>query len=198
MNTTKPAVNIFAAAAAKPATKTAKKEKEIVELPELGDKIGRYEEIKAALANLEAEGKMLEGEIKDMGRTAWMQKYTQERKRPESFRLQDATGATTLLLVIDKYTKVEDEKRAVLETIDPDLIEVSTQYSFNPDILQKHQEAIAEAIAGMDIPDEDKAAMLVVSQTKAIRKGTIDRLAQYDNPGVVFDLISPIVQLKTK
>ena len=46
------------------------------------------------------------------------------------------------------------------------------------------------------ISDDDKRNLLVQDTTMGIKKGTIDRLMQYDDPAVIFDLIEPILALK--
>jgi hypothetical protein len=46
------------------------------------------------------------------------------------------------------------------------------------------------------IDDLDKANLISGEKTFSVKKGSIDRLMQYDNPDQVFELINPIVSLK--
>lgn len=132
-------MNIFANAAVKPATKsTTKKEANIFPAPELGSNIQELQTLRTNLANTEARIKMLEGIIKEAATGIYLDQYEKGRRRPDTLKIADQEGAACSFIVMDRYSKVEAEKAAILEAIDPDLIETTRTYSFDPALLDKH------------------------------------------------------------
>lgn len=188
-------INVFAAAKKKesPAKKADKKEI----LIEDEGKLSQLIKTKMDLENLTTLQKSLDYEVKQLGQAAWIKEYQTLKRRPDSFHLKSSkTGDKMLIIVMDKYASI-DETRAgeIREQFGEDAVEETTEYSFNTEILKKHQEAIGAAIAAMDIPDEDKANLLVVSQKFSIAKGMIERFAEKGVETAFYNL-APQVQLK--
>lgn len=187
--------NLFAAA--KPVAKTpaSKKGKEDVFVPGIADEIARYDALKGIINNAKAEQEVIGGRLKETGKDKFLELYELRRRNPDTFNLADE-DEKIMFIVMDKYKKVEPEKAAMLENY-PDLLETVTTYKFNPDLLDRVGEIVSRLIMeSTEISDEDKANLIVAETSVAIKKGTIDRLMDYDNPTQIFDLIEPILALK--
>ena len=165
-------------------------------MPLLENRVQRFNEIKQELDNLEAEKKMLEGDIKELGKEEFCKQFRRSKVRPDSFVIQDKAGANVLFMATDKYTVVSDEKAEVLTQLVPDLLSIAVTYGFDAEVLERNLEAISNAIMGADMTDEDKASLIVATETKSITKGAIDRLGQFDGVEEIFSLINPICMLK--
>ena len=97
---------------------------------------------------------------------------------------------------MDAYKKVEEAKEAMLCQYD-DLMETKTTYTINADLLDRCGQAVSEAIqSSPDISDDDKANLILATEKKEVKKGTIDRLLSFENPELIFSIIEPTVALK--
>lgn len=177
-----------------PKAKSAK-EKKGVEVDGIESEISRYDELKAIINNAKAEQEVIGGRLKEIGKDKFIELYEIMKSKPENFNLVDG-DEKIMFIVMDKYKKVEPEKEAILEQY-PGLLEKVTTYSFNPEVLDRVGETINNLIMNSkDISEEDKKKLLVVDTTIGVKKGSIDRLMQYDNPEEIFNLIEPILALK--
>lgn len=191
---TKP-TNLFATTTVKT---TAKKvaDKKFIQAPVLGEKIKRFLLLKDEIEAFTAELKMLEGDIKEVGRDEYLKEFKKARMKPESFKLQDATGAACLFMAMDKYTTVDEGKFEVLSGFDG-LVESKNTFTVSPDMIEKYGEVLSKLIMGSKaIADEDKGQIIKGETVYSIAKGSIDRLLQYDQPETIFALINPICALK--
>lgn len=197
-----PVVNLFAKPAAPAASKPKKaKDRGEVIVPGIADAIARYDALKEIIKNAEAEKEILDGQLKEIGKDKFLELYEQEGYRPKNFNLAD--GDEKILYVMsDNYRGsrygVSAEKAAMLEPYD-DILESETTYTMNNDVLNKP--GVGEAISRMImqskvLSDEDKSALIIATTKTVVKKGTIDRLLQYDNPAMIFDLIEPVVSLR--
>lgn len=195
-------INLFAKPGVGQA-KPSKKPSDRLDVPVkgLGPAIARYDELKALIKNAEAEQEILDGQIKEVGRDKFLEIYKDEGYRPKNFNLVDGTEKI-LYVTADIYqgsrSGLSPEKIAILEQYD-DILESQTTYTINPKILNKP--GVAEAISRMImsskiLTDEDKAELIQAETKTIVKKGTIDRLLQYPDPAVIFDLIDPTVSLK--
>lgn len=189
-------VNLFAAATKvkEPAKKVA--DKKIISAPLLEDKIKKFAELKQTIEAATGELKMIEGDIKSAGKDIFLKEYMAQKSTPENFKLQDKTGATCMLIVMDKYTTVDETKAEFLENFDGLLTE-NVVYKFNADLVEKYGAILSKLIMNCkEIDAEDKPNLIAGEKTFSVTKGSIDRLMQYDNPAEIFELINPIVSLK--
>lgn len=192
--TTKTATNLFAASAVKQPTEK-KSERKILKAP-LDDKIERWIEIKGSIESETAELKMLEGDIKQAGKTLFLEQYKAQRSTPANFLIQDMANATCLFITMDKYTIVDETKAAILDQFEG-LLQSKVEYKFNPDLVDKYGGIISDLINECeDIEEADKCALISGEKTFSVAKGSIDRLMLYENPDQIFELINPIVSLK--
>lgn len=194
--------SLFAAAKPVPATKSAAKKRERVQVDGIANLIREYDELNAVIKDAESSKKVIGGELKELGREKFLDLYEQRGFRPANFDLADG-NENILLEVTDKYLKVEPEKAAILEQYDG-LLEVKTTYEFNEEILEKR---VSDSMTVGDVvsmliqdsnllSDSDKENLIKAKTTMRVPKGTLDRLLDYDNPREVFSLIQPILALK--
>ena len=187
--------NLFATATK--VKETAKKtDKKVIKAPLLADKVKRYAELKHAIDSATGELKMIEGDIKNVGKDLFMKEYRQQKSTPDNFKIEDETGNTCMFIVMDKYTSVDEVKAGILGQFEGLLAE-NVVYKFNADLVEKYGAVLSELILNCpDIEEEDKANLISGEKTFAVTKGSIDRLMQYDSPEAIFELINPIVALK--
>lgn len=187
-------VNLFAAGTK--VKETAKKpEKKIVKAP-LGNKIEKFLSLKKTIEAATAELKMVEGDIKSVGKDLFIKEYRNQKSTPDNFILQDEAGAGCMMIVQDKYTMVDETKAAILGNF-PGLLTETIVYKMNTELVEKYGEVISEMIMkSKKISEEDKENLITGEKTFSVAKGSIDRLLQYENPEQVFELINPIVALK--
>ena len=193
---TAPATNLFAAGTKVKETGAKKPEKKVIKAPELGEKIKTWAALKAAIDAQTGELKMIEGDIKGKGRELFLAEYMNLKRTPDNFVMQDSTGATCQFCAMDKYTIVDTTKAAILENFDG-LLEEKVEYKFNADLVAKYGGILSQLI--MDCPEiepEDKGLLISGEKTFCVKKGSIDRLLQYDQPAQVFELINPILMLR--
>ena len=187
--------NLFASATK--VKETAKKtDKKVINAPELGNKIQRFAELKQLIDSATGELKMIEGDIKGIGKKLFMSEYKQQRSTPDNFKIQDETGNSCMFICMDKYTIVDETKAGILANFEGLLAE-NVVYKFNADLVEKYGAVLSELILNCsDIDDLDKGNLISGEKTFSVAKGSIDRLMQYDNPEQIFELINPIVALK--
>jgi len=187
--------NFFASATK--VKETAKKtDKKVINAPELGNKIQRFAELKQLIDSATGELKMIEGDIKGIGKKLFMSEYKQQRSTPDNFKIQDETGNSCMFICMDKYTIVDETKAGILANFEGLLAE-NVVYKFNADLVEKYGAVLSELILNCsDIDDLDKGNLISGEKTFSVAKGSIDRLMQYANPEQVYELINPIVALK--
>jgi hypothetical protein len=187
--------NLFATATK--VKETAKKtDKKVINAPELGNKIQRFAELKQLIDSATGELKMIEGDIKGIGKKLFMSEYAKQRSTPDNFKIQDESGNACMFICMDKYTIVDETKANILSQYDGLLAE-NVVYKFNADLVEKYGPVLSELILNCpDIDDLDKGNLISGEKTFSVAKGSIDRLMQYDSPEAVFELINPIVALK--
>lgn len=187
--------NLFATATKVKET-TKKTDKKVIKSPLLGNKVKRYAELKQLIDNATGELKMIEGDIKMVGKDLFMQEYKQQKSTPDNFKIQDDTGNSCMFICMDKYTIVDEAKAGILTNFEGLLAE-NIVYKFNAELVEKYGQVLSELILNCpDIDDMDKGNLISGEKTFSVAKGSIDRLMQYDNPEQVFELINPIVALK--
>jgi hypothetical protein len=187
--------NLFASATKVKET-TKKTDKKVISSPILGNKVQKYAELKQLIDSATGELKMIEGDIKAVGKDLFMKEYRTQKSTPDNFKIQDDTGNACMFICMDKYTIVDEGKASILGQFDGLLAE-NVVYKFNADLVEKYGAVLSELIINCpDIDDLDKGNLITGEKTFSVAKGSIDRLLQYDNPEQVFELINPIVALK--
>ena len=187
--------NLFATATKVKET-TKKTDKKVIQAPILGNKVQRYAELKQIIDSATGELKMIEGDIKAIGKDLFMKEYRSQKSTPDNFKIQDDTGNACMFICMDKYTAVDENKANILDQFDGLLAE-NIVYKFNAELVEKYGAILSELILNCaDIDDLDKGNLISGEKTFSVTKGSIDRLMQYENPDQIFELINPIVALK--
>ena len=187
--------NLFAAATKVKET-IKKTDKKVLDAPELGSKIQKYAELKQLIDSATGELKMIEGDIKATGKELFMAEYLKYKNTPDNFKIKDNTGNSCMLIVMDKYTIVDESKAAILGSYDGLLAE-NVVYKFNAELVEKYGQVLSELILNCpNIDDIDKGNLISGEKSYSVAKGSIDRLMQFNNPKQVFELINPIIALK--
>jgi hypothetical protein len=199
MNTqTKTAINPFATAQKK-ATTTKKSDLPTIQVKSLDGQVEEFCKIKGDIDDLEAQAKMLEGIIKETAKSQFMETYLSQKSNPGSFKLQGTAEKTVTVSVQDKYKSIDENAAAqISREFGDEMIEVSTEYSFNSEILERNFEAIGAALASADISEDDMARLLSQKKVYAIKKGSIDRIliSGKERAMELFQAISPIVSVR--
>jgi hypothetical protein len=198
-------IDFFATAETTQTTKSKDKVKAIVPV-DAGGSIARLNSVREQIAQLKAQEALLLDDIKPVAVETFIEQFKERKVRPESFVMQDTDGAKVLLIVQDKYAKLTDATHQTLKELYPkkigELVQRTTEFKFNQDILDAHgpviTKAISEAIASMPIPDNDKKKLLKATVTETIKKGTIERLHTYKEFPTLFSLIKPTIQFKNQ
>lgn len=196
--TATPATNLFAAGTKVKETGSKKPDKILHKCPDLGDKIANYLSLKASIEAQTGELKMIEGDIKLKGKELFLAEYLKQKSTPDNFKMQDETGAVCQFVAMDKYTIVDETKAAMLDSAGLEgLAEEKVEYKFNAELVAKYGGILSQLIINCDeIAEEDKGNLITGEKTFCIKKGSIDRLMQYDSPAQVFELINPILMLR--
>jgi hypothetical protein len=187
--------NLFATATKVKET-TKKTDKKVIQAPILGNKVQRYAELKQIIDSATGELKMIEGDIKSVGKALFMQEYLDQKSTPDNFKIEDETGNTCMFICMDKYTIVDENKANILNQFD-NLLDENVVYKFNTELVEKYGAILSELILNCTgINEEDKGNLISGEKTFSVTKGSIDRLMQYNDPASIFELINPIVSLK--
>lgn len=178
----------------KETSKSKKTDKKVIHA-NLGDKICRYNDLKSKIDALTGELKMIEGDIKNEGKSLFLSEYKKEKRTPESFKISDESGNQALFIVSDKYTSVDENKAEILRNYD--LLNENVTYKFNTELVEKYGQVLSEMICACGlISEDDKSNLISGEKTYSVKKGAIDRLNNYENMEEVFELINPICSLK--
>ena len=178
------------------------KTKEGVEVEGLEGDIQEYKRLNQQIKMLTADKELISGKIKEVGKEKYLELYEDKRRVPENFNL--VSGDEQIMFVVaDSYTKVTDEKQAMLENYGEGLVETVTTYKFT-DLIEKklpNGMTIGEVVTQMimdneEIPEKDKMNLITAEVVTRVPKGTIKRLLDYDDPSQVYNLIQPIVSLR--
>ena len=156
----------------------------------------RWNELKENISDLEAEQKMIEGEIKEFAREKFLELYQKQKSRPDSFHLEN-DGGKCLVIMQDRYLSLTDEKIDSFDLSDS-CADTVREYSFNADLLEKYSSVISDLIVNCpDIVDSDKGELIVCKEKKQIKKGLIDKLYSFgERMRDVFFFAEPIINLK--
>ena len=78
------------------------------------------------------------------------------------------------------------------EEFGEDIIQTVETYSFNTALLEKHYKKIQKALDKLDIPEEDKENLIILSEKKFVKKGSIEKVIAADNTLDAIELLSPV------
>lgn len=193
-NATEKKANLFSAAKKVEPTKEAKgKLPSLPTTPEIDQHLKEYADAKSESKNLEAKLKISEGVIKEYARGAFLIEYKKQGRNIGSFKLGDITVS-----IQDRYAKMDENLAQVVSEKFPAVIEKTTEYLLNQEILSKYIEEISDALQSANgIPESDLALLIEAKEVSTVKKGTIDTLATFgDEMGDLFEAIAPIISMR--
>ena len=197
-------MNMFAKkkVSAKKATTAKKDDKTIVVIKgnEFDEKLKRFNALKVETKNLEAELKGLEGDIKGEGVEKFIELYEKGQRNPGSFKLASDSGEKVMVIAMDRYLKVDDERAEELkEEFGEEVVSEDYKFAFNGGLLEKYSDEISELIMKAEfMSEEEKEELIVTTVALSVKKGAINE-AMTIGKGEVADFlgsIQPVLQLK--
>jgi hypothetical protein len=195
--------SLFAKAKADATTTKSKTEKHSVlvtdeQFPNLKEVIRDFNAGQVLLKETEGQVEMLKAQILNAGREVFTKECVKLNRYVGSFNLVGENGAKVMIVPMDKYTKVEADKYAMLlSKYGSNFVKEKTEYSFNPEVLERNMEAIEMAIMNCPtLSDLDKANLIIPKTTYEIAKGTIEGLHNKPNPTEALLDFSPIIMIK--
>lgn len=201
------ATNLFSKAKKTAAKETPKPkdDKVRIKVEDAGffDKIASIEKLQDVIKSSEAKVSMLADEVKDMGKKLWAKTYEKMGKNPGSVMLEARQGediAQVMILPSDKYITINADRADELrETYGNDIVEESTTFAFDNEMVDKYGEVISTLIEmSDDIAEADKAKIIKAVTKFSVAKGTIDKFNVYSENNVisVMEAVKPVVALK--
>jgi hypothetical protein len=198
-----PALNLDSFTTVVPkATKSTDKKEVVMTEGAIAKMIDQYQEAKEAKEA--AEGRLKEAEVvvKEAGRKHAIKTMFAQGKDFASFILSSASNGL-LYIVQDRFKMITAENVDLVRSIvGEENVVKETKYILNPDVLAKHQEKIARAIQALDLPAEDKSALLLGqhSYRYTFDLNDIGRIAKERRTSVdqIFEATVPVQQLKTR
>lgn len=170
--------NVFAKAKAK--TGTAKKKDEKISVKVEGTDFDKAVKIAAEndkqIKELKTALDTAKATIVEKAKEEYAKLYSNQKKNVGSFNLISENGGSFMFLPTKKYLKLtEDRAEHLKETYGEDLVEENTTYSFNPVILEKHLDKIADLLGNADFLSEDeKENILDAKVDYTIKKDVLD------------------------
>lgn len=198
------AANLFAKKTAKAPAKKNDKLNVNVSGKEFAEKLDKFATLKAQIENLESELAMSQEFVKATSIAEFAKLVETKKNNPGSFTLTSDNGGTVMFLPTKRYIKIDEAAAENLkETYGESIVEETTKYSFNTEVLMKNMDVISELIQNStEISEDDKENLIEGITTFTIEKDTLDKvyvLANESKNSVseVLEDIQPVYQLKT-
>jgi hypothetical protein len=159
--------------------------------------IDSYVSVCNDIDNLTAQKKGLEDTIKQLGKQKFVTLYG--ASKPDNFRLQGDNGTDSIMFIaMDKYGKIDENKLKALTQYKLDgFVETKKTVTLDEGLVEKYGQEIFDAIMSMPIPDDEKAKLVQLTETKFVRKGAIDELHTAKiGTAMAFTLLQPVLSLK--
>ena len=174
------------------------------ETAEFHAKLVKLATLKEQIDKLEAEIKDADSYVRELGMTEFCNLVENTGKRESSFIMTSGQGASVMVVVQDKYKSINEERANYLrETYGEELVDESTEFKFNNEVLERNQEIISELIEKCDkISNSDKENLIVGTTKYSVKKGLIDSIYKISkDKGVglttLIAEIEPQLQLKS-
>jgi len=175
-----------------------------VEMAEFHAKLVKLATLKEQIDKLEAEIKHADGYVRELGMTEFSNLIERTGKRESSFIMASEQGASVMVVVQDKYKSINEERASYLkETYGEDIVDESTEFKFNNEVLERNQEVISELIETCDkISDRDKETLIMGVTKYSVKKGLIDSIYKVAkdkgvNVTTLLAEVEPQLQLKS-
>lgn len=173
-----------------------------VDQPGFFEKIEKVQTLQDTIKSAEAKVAMMTDEIKELGKELWAKTFQKTGKNPGSVFLEAQEGedvARVMFIPTDKYITINaDRAEQLIEQFDDTIVEESTTFAFDNDMVDKYGEIISKLIEMSDDIDEDDKGKIIKAVTKfSVKKGTIDKFNQYGDVQDVMEAVKPVISLKS-
>ena len=198
--------NLFSKAKKSPKKATAKKDDKLivnVDGEEFAKKLENFANLKAQMDELKAEMAMSQEFVKSVGIEEYAKLVEKTKTNPGSFLLASKTGGRVMILPTKKYIKIDEAaSENLIESYGEDVVEETTKYGFNTDVLMRNMDAISAALLESDLlSEEDKENLIEATTTYAVSKDTLDKVytlskESENTVSEVIEDIQPVVMMK--
>jgi hypothetical protein len=173
-----------------------------VDQPGFFEKIEKVQTLQDTIKSAEAKVAMMTDEIKELGKELWAKTFQKTGKNPGSVFLEAQEGedvARVMFIPTDKYITINaDRAEQLIEQFDDTIVEESTTFAFDNDMVDKYGEIISKLIEMSDDIDEDDKGKIIKAVTKfSVKKGTIDKFSEYGDVQDVMEAVKPVISLKS-
>ena len=190
--------NLFETAQQKTSKKVEKHE--VVNLPQLESSLKRIAALNEKMAELEAERSILDSEIRESGKDAMINLYNKTQKFPGTLKIV-AGSMQYQFITSDKYKKIDaDGFEELGDLYGEEIVEKTTTFSFNTEVLMKHMEHISQLLmSSKELSDQEKENLLVAETTYTVKKGVIKSLFDFVKGSVneIVESIQPVFSVKS-
>jgi hypothetical protein len=184
--------------------KTAKEDSKVrikVEDDKFFDKIKNLEVLNDRMKSDKAKADMISDEVREISKEKWAELYQKTGKNPGSVMVESRVGLDTAQVMFipqDKYITINAEKAETLrEEYGDDIVEETTTFSFDDEMIQKYGEILSTLIENSDeIAEADKDRIIKAVTKFSVAKGTIDVMKGYGKINEVMAAVRPVVMLK--
>ncbi len=173
-----------------------------VDQPGFFEKIEKVQTLQDTIKSAEAKVAMMTDEIKELGKELWAKTFQKTGKNPGSVFLEAQEGedvARVMFIPTDKYITINaDRAEQLIEQFDETIVEESTTFAFDNEMVDKYGEIISKLIEMSDDIDEDDKGKIIKAVTKfSVKKGTIDKFSEYGDVQDVMEAVKPVISLKS-
>lgn len=185
----------------KPSAKEDKKVRINVGDTAFFDKIQALEFLNDRMKADKAKADMISDEVREVSKEKWAELYQKTGKNPGSVMVEAKSGLDTaqvMFVPTDRYITINAEKAETLrEEYGDDIVEETTTFSFDDEMIQKYGEVLSSLIENSDeIADADKDKIIKAITKFTVAKGTIDVMKNYGKVNEVMEAVRPVVMLK--
>jgi len=197
--------NLFSIAKKVAVKSTAKAKDEKIRVdagdPEFYNMISDMSDLQKIIKSSQAKLDVISDEVRTISKKKWCETFTNAGRNPGSIMVESRNGENTaqvMVIVSDKYITIGEERAGELvEKYGEDIVEETTNFSFDNAMIEKYGEVLSNLIEGSDeISEADKGRIIKAVTKYNVSKGTIDKLDNYGNVNEVMTEVRPVVMLK--
>jgi len=196
--------NLFTKAKKSAPKKTKSDEKVRISIDDSSffDKVEKLESLQDSIKRDKAKADMISDELKELGKSKWIELYTDCGKNPGSVILENVNDlddvAQFMFIPTDKYITITEERAdELIESYGDEIVTEETTFSFDSKMIEKYGEILSKLIMDSDeISDKDKDKIITATTKYSVAKGTIDRMDKYGDVSEVMESIKPVISLK--
>ena len=189
--------NLFDKVKTGAAAKKAEKH-EVVFLPKLESDVLALTKLKVEIDALVAKASVHDANIRMAGKEAMINFYKTKKRFPGTLKIETGKGSF-MFITSDKYKMLDEDRFMELASLyGEELVEESTVYSFNTEILEKHMDHISDLLMKSKVlTNREKEDLLTSKTSYTVKKGTIkDIISINENVEQVIEDIQPVFSIK--